>query len=201
MDPGWLLRHCGDWTGHRDRLCCSCHHAVHAIKKSRNSRSRTDGDCAGSIGANDRRDDQPAVRSEDRTDGASPRPRTVLRVRFPADSSHPDGRHPARQDCPGTGRCRQPAKCSVRFQSAGRGAASGTARCATERRTASGRIQADPWWFGCGHVGGSVTRVGSARTGVLKSFAATGTTPRSLGRTPSRPELIDAPHYILEVEL
>src|SRR5262249_34549805 len=36
---------------------------------------------------------------------------------------------------------------------------------------------------------------------VLKSFAATGTTPRSLGRTPSRPELIDAPHYMLEVEL
>jgi hypothetical protein len=35
----------------------------------------------------------------------------------------------------------------------------------------------------------------------LKSFAATGTTPRSLGRTPSRPELIDAPHYMLEVEL
>jgi len=37
--------------------------------------------------------------------------------------------------------------------------------------------------------------------GVLKSFAATGTTPRSLGRTPSRPELIDAPHHMLEVEL
>jgi hypothetical protein len=37
--------------------------------------------------------------------------------------------------------------------------------------------------------------------GALKSFAATGTTPRSLGRTPSRPELIDAPHYMLEVEL
>ena len=35
----------------------------------------------------------------------------------------------------------------------------------------------------------------------LKSFSATGTTPRSLGRTPSRPELIDAPHYVLEVEL
>lgn len=35
----------------------------------------------------------------------------------------------------------------------------------------------------------------------LKSFSPTGTTPRSLGRTPSRPELIDAPHYILEVEL
>lgn len=35
----------------------------------------------------------------------------------------------------------------------------------------------------------------------LKSFAATGTTPRSLGRTPSRPELMDAPHYMLEVEL
>lgn len=37
--------------------------------------------------------------------------------------------------------------------------------------------------------------------GVLKSFAATGTTPRGLGRTASRPELIDAPHHILEVEL
>lgn len=36
---------------------------------------------------------------------------------------------------------------------------------------------------------------------VLTSFAATGTTPRSLGRTPSRPELLDAPHYVLEVEL
>lgn len=35
----------------------------------------------------------------------------------------------------------------------------------------------------------------------LKSFAATGTTPRSLGRTASRPDLADAPHYILEVEL
>jgi hypothetical protein len=37
--------------------------------------------------------------------------------------------------------------------------------------------------------------------GVLKSFAATGTTPRSLRRTPSRPELIDAPHYMLVIEL
>ncbi|MBE1547652.1 hypothetical protein GGC64_001660 [Mycobacterium sp. OAS707] len=36
---------------------------------------------------------------------------------------------------------------------------------------------------------------------VLKSFAPTGTTARSLGRTASRPELIDAPHYMLEVEL
>lgn len=36
---------------------------------------------------------------------------------------------------------------------------------------------------------------------LLKSFAATGTTPRSLGRTPSRPEFIDAPHYPVEVEL
>jgi hypothetical protein len=35
---------------------------------------------------------------------------------------------------------------------------------------------------------------------VLRSFAPTGTTARSLGRTPSRPELIDAPHYLLEVE-
>ncbi|WP_029114533.1 hypothetical protein [Mycobacterium sp. URHB0044] len=28
-----------------------------------------------------------------------------------------------------------------------------------------------------------------------------GTTPRGLGRTPSRPELLDAPHYQVEVEL
>jgi hypothetical protein len=37
--------------------------------------------------------------------------------------------------------------------------------------------------------------------GVLKSFADTGETARSLGRTPSGPELLDAPRYILEVEL
>lgn len=37
--------------------------------------------------------------------------------------------------------------------------------------------------------------------GVLRSFAPTGTTPRSLGRTPSDPRLIDAPHYTVEVEL
>ncbi|MBE1550685.1 hypothetical protein GGC64_004725 [Mycobacterium sp. OAS707] len=36
---------------------------------------------------------------------------------------------------------------------------------------------------------------------VLKSFAAIGTTAHSLGRTSSRPELQDAPHYLLEVEL
>jgi hypothetical protein len=36
---------------------------------------------------------------------------------------------------------------------------------------------------------------------VLKSFADTGTTPRSIGRAPSRPELIDAPRYLLEVDL
>jgi hypothetical protein len=37
--------------------------------------------------------------------------------------------------------------------------------------------------------------------GVLQSFADTGATPRSLGRAPSRPGLIDAPHYLLEVDL
>jgi hypothetical protein len=37
--------------------------------------------------------------------------------------------------------------------------------------------------------------------GVLMSFADIGTTPRSVGRTPSRPELIDAPHHLLEVNL
>jgi hypothetical protein len=42
---------------------------------------------------------------------------------------------------------------------------------------------------------------GQRAPGVLKSFVAMGTTPRSLGRTPSRPEVLDAPHYTLEVEL
>jgi hypothetical protein len=37
--------------------------------------------------------------------------------------------------------------------------------------------------------------------GALKSFSPTGTTPRSLGRTASRPELADAPHYQLVIEL
>lgn len=37
--------------------------------------------------------------------------------------------------------------------------------------------------------------------GVLKSFAATGTTPRSLGKTPSRPEYLDEPIYVFELEL
>jgi hypothetical protein len=37
--------------------------------------------------------------------------------------------------------------------------------------------------------------------GVLKSFADTGMTPRRLGQTPSRPEWIDAPLYVLDVEL
>jgi hypothetical protein len=42
---------------------------------------------------------------------------------------------------------------------------------------------------------------GQRVSGALKSFAPTGTTPRSLGRTPSRPELADAPHYKLVIEL
>ncbi len=42
---------------------------------------------------------------------------------------------------------------------------------------------------------------GQRVSAVIKSFTPTGTTPRSLGRTPSRPELIDAPHYMFEVEL
>jgi hypothetical protein len=42
---------------------------------------------------------------------------------------------------------------------------------------------------------------GQRVSGALKSFAPTGTTPRSLGRTPSRPELADAPHYNLVIEL
>jgi hypothetical protein len=37
--------------------------------------------------------------------------------------------------------------------------------------------------------------------GVLKSYADTGNTPRSLGRTPSVPEWIDAPQYVIDVEL
>jgi hypothetical protein len=41
---------------------------------------------------------------------------------------------------------------------------------------------------------------GQRVTGVLTSFAPTGTTPRSLGRTPSSPDLIDAPHYRVGIE-
>lgn len=42
---------------------------------------------------------------------------------------------------------------------------------------------------------------GQRMTAVLTSFAPTGTTPRSLGRTPSKPEFMDAPHYRLTVSL
>lgn len=42
---------------------------------------------------------------------------------------------------------------------------------------------------------------GQRVTAVLTSFAPTGTTPRSLGRTPSKPEFLDAPHYRLTVDL
>lgn len=54
-----------------------------------------------------------------------------------------------------------------------------------------------------GSVGSAADLLASGQRvrAVLKSFAATGTTPRSVGRTPSRPELLDAPHYVLEVEL
>ncbi len=62
------------------------------------------------------------------------------------------------------------------------------------------RIQADRWCRSS-LIGGSLSRDGSAGAGGLKSFALTGTTPRSPGRTPNMPDLIDAPHYILEVEL
>jgi hypothetical protein len=37
--------------------------------------------------------------------------------------------------------------------------------------------------------------------GVLKSFADTGSTPRSLGKTPSRPEFLDDPLYVFDVDL
>jgi hypothetical protein len=37
--------------------------------------------------------------------------------------------------------------------------------------------------------------------GVLKSFRATGETAHSIGRTPTRPEVLDYPVYALEVEL
>ncbi len=46
-----------------------------------------------------------------------------------------------------------------------------------------------------------ILRSGQRVPGVLKSFAATRDTARSLGKTTSRPELLDAPRYLLEVEL
>jgi hypothetical protein len=42
---------------------------------------------------------------------------------------------------------------------------------------------------------------GQRLPGVLKSYVPTGTTPRGLGRSSSRTEFADAPHYLLEVEL
>ncbi len=42
---------------------------------------------------------------------------------------------------------------------------------------------------------------GQRAPGALKSFAAMGTTPSSLGGTPSVAKFLDAPHYLLEVEL
>jgi hypothetical protein len=51
------------------------------------------------------------------------------------------------------------------------------------------------------HSGADVLASGQRVWGALKSFAPTGTTPRSLGRTPSVPELLDAPHYQLVIEL
>ena len=48
---------------------------------------------------------------------------------------------------------------------------------------------------------GSALTSGQRVPGALKSFARTGTTPCSLGRTPSKPELADAPHYQLVIEL
>lgn len=51
------------------------------------------------------------------------------------------------------------------------------------------------------HSAAALLASGQRVTGALKSFAPTGTTPRSLGRTASRPELLDAPHYALVIEL
>ena len=49
--------------------------------------------------------------------------------------------------------------------------------------------------------GADLLASGQRVRGVLKSFAATGTTLRSLGRTSGRPELLDAPQYVLQVDL
>jgi hypothetical protein len=51
------------------------------------------------------------------------------------------------------------------------------------------------------HSAADILASGQRVWGALKSFAPTGTTPRSLGRTPSRPELLDAPHYKLVIQL
>jgi hypothetical protein len=49
--------------------------------------------------------------------------------------------------------------------------------------------------------GAQLLASGQRVTGVLKSFADTGTTLRSVGQTPTRPELLDAPRYKLVIEL
>ena len=51
------------------------------------------------------------------------------------------------------------------------------------------------------HSAAELLASGQRVSGVLKSFAPTGNTPRSLGRTPSTPELLDAPYYLLDIEL
>jgi hypothetical protein len=51
------------------------------------------------------------------------------------------------------------------------------------------------------HSAAALLATGQRVMGALKSYAPTGTTPRSLGRTPSRPELLDAPHHRLIIEL
>lgn len=85
--------------------------------------------------------------------------------------------------------------------------------CGNPRRLRIGRSQPAQWRTGPGGAyapaaasdrvvsAADLLASGQRAPGVLRSFAATGTTPRSLGRTPSRAELLDAPHYALEVEI
>lgn len=66
----------------------------------------------------------------------------------------------------------------------------------------AGRLQAGPGDVQFSSTSSEDLLVSGQRVpGVLKSFADTGSTPRSLGQVPSRPEFIDDPLYMFDVAL
>jgi hypothetical protein len=79
----------------------------------------------------------------------------------------------------------------------------GTAEVLSLRRLSRPSRSKPTQTAGAGQVSSAAASVATGQRvpAALKSFALTGTTPRSPGRTPNMPDLSDAPHYILAVEL
>ncbi len=70
------------------------------------------------------------------------------------------------------------------------------------RAALAGRLQAGPAGVQFASTSSEDLLVSGQRVpGVLKSFADTGNTPRSLGQVPTRPEYIDDPLYMFDVAL